>query len=498
MIVTCPGCSSNYRVRNESVPEGGAKMRCPKCQTMFLAVAPPGSEGPPAADPPPPSATTAPEPISGIFDLSTLRAPTPGDQIPFANTRPSGAMPKLEPPGLSSFPPTKIPPAVLPPTFGAPSSTGGPGFPVPPSSTGPLPSTSGPGFAAPPSSNPFLSGAQPSGAPAPWTSPQTPAHELAGVPRAAHPASSMSLPDLAAQMQGRTPSLQPPTSAPSGIPTTSSIGGPFSPPPATSPFSGGFTPSASTPFGQPASAPLPPRHPQGGPQRTSSLVGVLGADLFPSRPPEGPTLPQDPNAPVPRSNAFNVPPTGNPMRSDAPSTAVDPFAAAMTPTGPRSTPGVPRAALADSAARESPKKTGEVPRATRPVAETPVDVKRPARPSAVLSLASWLALSLGVLLVLWGGLFSGWAASLVDLDRALLPALERRFEIAPPRSFTGKDDVSVEELTKIADAARARGDLVAEGVALRRARAAAPLDDALGARLTRVLNELKAPPHLSR
>lgn len=170
----------------------------------------------------------------------------------------------------------------------------------------------------------------------------------------------------------------------------------------------------------------------------------------------------------------------------------------MTPTGPRSAPGVSRAALAESASREGAKKASDFSRAARPIAETPIDGQRPPPPSAVLSLASWLALSLAVLLVLWGGLFSGWAASLVDLDRALLPTLEERFEVTPPRSFTGKDDVSVQELTKLADAARARGDLVAEGVALRRARAIAPLDDALGARLTRVLAELSAPPHLSR
>lgn len=40
MIVTCPGCSSKYRVRNESVPTDGARMRCPKCETLFLAKPP--------------------------------------------------------------------------------------------------------------------------------------------------------------------------------------------------------------------------------------------------------------------------------------------------------------------------------------------------------------------------------------------------------------------------------------------------------------------------
>jgi predicted Zn finger-like uncharacterized protein len=46
MIVTCPGCASKYRVRNETVPPEGARMRCPKCETLFLAKLPmPGELG---------------------------------------------------------------------------------------------------------------------------------------------------------------------------------------------------------------------------------------------------------------------------------------------------------------------------------------------------------------------------------------------------------------------------------------------------------------------
>jgi predicted Zn finger-like uncharacterized protein len=45
VIVTCPGCAANYRVRNEAVPDGGAKMRCPRCGTVFLALAPEGTGG---------------------------------------------------------------------------------------------------------------------------------------------------------------------------------------------------------------------------------------------------------------------------------------------------------------------------------------------------------------------------------------------------------------------------------------------------------------------
>ena len=37
MIVTCPGCSAKYRVRDEAVPQGGAELRCPSCNALFMA-----------------------------------------------------------------------------------------------------------------------------------------------------------------------------------------------------------------------------------------------------------------------------------------------------------------------------------------------------------------------------------------------------------------------------------------------------------------------------
>lgn len=37
MIVTCPGCTTKFRVKDEMIPAGGAKMKCPKCSTMFAA-----------------------------------------------------------------------------------------------------------------------------------------------------------------------------------------------------------------------------------------------------------------------------------------------------------------------------------------------------------------------------------------------------------------------------------------------------------------------------
>jgi predicted Zn finger-like uncharacterized protein len=103
MIVTCPSCSSKYRVRNEAVPADGARMRCPKCDTLFLAKPPSGGEAAaqPMHDDPsslyqqlnpathsgvtarPNAATTTgpqamPQPTSSPFGAPATAAPPPG------------------------------------------------------------------------------------------------------------------------------------------------------------------------------------------------------------------------------------------------------------------------------------------------------------------------------------------------------------------------------------------------------------------------------------
>jgi predicted Zn finger-like uncharacterized protein len=40
VIVTCPSCSSKYRVRDEAVPPEGAELQCPTCSAIFMAHAP--------------------------------------------------------------------------------------------------------------------------------------------------------------------------------------------------------------------------------------------------------------------------------------------------------------------------------------------------------------------------------------------------------------------------------------------------------------------------
>jgi len=40
VIVTCPSCSSKYRVRDEAVPPEGAELQCPTCNAHFVAQRP--------------------------------------------------------------------------------------------------------------------------------------------------------------------------------------------------------------------------------------------------------------------------------------------------------------------------------------------------------------------------------------------------------------------------------------------------------------------------
>jgi predicted Zn finger-like uncharacterized protein len=79
MIVTCPGCSSKYRVKNDSVPADGAKMKCPKCDTMFLAKPPPpgASDAPHLEEPSSQFQQIAPQVQSNPSNVAAARTPPP-------------------------------------------------------------------------------------------------------------------------------------------------------------------------------------------------------------------------------------------------------------------------------------------------------------------------------------------------------------------------------------------------------------------------------------
>lgn len=155
MIVTCPGCASKYRVRNEAVPPDGARMRCPKCETLFLAKPP--AAGDVSDDAPPAGPFSSPQfapPPTGIAQISMPPQQGFGAQ-PFASPQaaPFAQQPFSQPPGpfsagssSSSVPQFGASPS-LPPQFGAPSTSGpfgtgagnGSGFvPQAPTTAGPL------------------------------------------------------------------------------------------------------------------------------------------------------------------------------------------------------------------------------------------------------------------------------------------------------------------------------------------------------------------------
>ncbi len=46
MIIVCPECSTKFKVDSDRIPDGGAKVRCARCQHVFLAEKPPEQESP--------------------------------------------------------------------------------------------------------------------------------------------------------------------------------------------------------------------------------------------------------------------------------------------------------------------------------------------------------------------------------------------------------------------------------------------------------------------
>ncbi len=137
MIVTCPGCDSNYRVPNEKVPPGGARMRCPQCSTEFLAQLPDDDSVP---APPKPKVPPLPAAVSSPSSPS-LPLPASSGALPITAPRPNPfAKPAITAPPLASPPGSGAPP---PPSAPVPES------PAPPPP--PAPVHTAPAYAAPPS-----------------------------------------------------------------------------------------------------------------------------------------------------------------------------------------------------------------------------------------------------------------------------------------------------------------------------------------------------------
>ena len=163
MIVTCPGCASKYRVANEAVPADGARMRCPKCETLFLAKPPVGADvadhvstAPTAALRPGPGAGL-PGPGGAPSPFGVAGSPTSPPTGAFGAPSPFGVAGAAPSPGAFGAPsPFGVAGAASPTTgaFGAPSAFGVAGAAASPFGSvaaAPLPAQSGLGFGPAPS-----------------------------------------------------------------------------------------------------------------------------------------------------------------------------------------------------------------------------------------------------------------------------------------------------------------------------------------------------------
>ena len=157
MNVTCPGCSTVFRVDPAKVPAGGVRARCSVCRAVFRveseAAAPVASAAPaPASTHGPPPPRTAPSiPSAPAAAPPPPRASAPAPAYP--SDHGVGAPPFVVPP------PSPVVPRPAAPTYPPAPSAGAPHV-RPPFSSRPvsIATPSAPRTASPrPSVNPFLS-----------------------------------------------------------------------------------------------------------------------------------------------------------------------------------------------------------------------------------------------------------------------------------------------------------------------------------------------------
>jgi predicted Zn finger-like uncharacterized protein len=79
MKATCPSCSTSYKVADEKVPEAGAQIKCPKCDTLFVVRRPPAT-----SQPAPPPAPAVKHEQSTPIHVLTGESPAPPPPAPEA------------------------------------------------------------------------------------------------------------------------------------------------------------------------------------------------------------------------------------------------------------------------------------------------------------------------------------------------------------------------------------------------------------------------------
>lgn len=371
MIVICTKCQAKFRVADDKIGPRGAKVRCSKCQTVFLVHAALGTvpvtdgEGghppaPPAAAPPPPPPPPAADPFGGADPFA---AQAPADPFgaapapvadPFAGD-PFGAAPAPAAPagGLGDpFVAAVAPRSTLPVTDlsdllgsgGAPAAAAPPPLPKPPPLPGaaapqgdpfapPAPAVAAPAPPPPAAPDPF--GDDPFAAADPFASAAGAPAAPAGAPEAAAPSFELAppgpLPDGGGlALEDRlTPPPRPlaPDPGPLLDPTLETAA-PDAPAPA--PGADPFAPAAAGPGA--AAEPFDPG--------AFDFGGDAGEPFAPEPglpPPEPPSAPARAAAPAPRAPA----PAAAPLAAAAPAPA-DADADASAPAVPDRVPGAPR------------------------------------------------------------------------------------------------------------------------------------------------------------
>ncbi|MFZ9887587.1 MAG: zinc-ribbon domain-containing protein [Myxococcota bacterium] len=470
MIVTCPGCEEKYRVPNDKVPPGGARMSCPRCQAEFLARLPDDPEPPPAGPTLEPIGSetssaaivpvTAPEPKSA--------APRPN---PFARRPPSPAAPEPPPPPSAAVASPEVAPFPAPPTaalhsFSPPvppaaSRESPPGVPPPldlPPIPAPPPAPAGvflePGLPpAPPPSSIFEGGVREGGldfdplADDLFESP--PPMPSAGFPAAAAPSPAALSPAAY---------LPAPESIPAGLASPRSLGGLGSvstPPEELLAMLGGAAAGA-------------------GPPQPAGLDPFAALPERPVMPPTSPSAGEGDTAMAAFDDLFSDVAVRPPRPDDRPAAGSSPLAPPSSPAdGLERSRAMPAAmaSVADTAAIEPPAshqvsvrfispEDGAIPaRAAVPRSAVP--------PSPLVSVAAWGAVGFGTVVALTGFVLAAWTYG-APLDGVLLPVVERSLRVRPPYSSVGLDDETLPALEQAAGAARQASDLALEVSAWRR------------------------------
>lgn len=80
MKATCPSCSTSYKVADEKVPDAGAQIKCPKCNTLFVVKRSPEAPAAPQVPTEPQPATPASSPHEQSTPLHAITGESPAPQ----------------------------------------------------------------------------------------------------------------------------------------------------------------------------------------------------------------------------------------------------------------------------------------------------------------------------------------------------------------------------------------------------------------------------------